>query len=64
MIYTYISCGECGNVVTNSLGIEGEDKETVLFVDESLRVLCTEDFTPGRKEKSSFVVGKPTSVLC
>ena len=40
------------------MAIEGDERETVLAVDESLKVLCTGDSTPGRKDKSSFIVGK------
>lgn len=50
--------------MTNTMAVEGDEKETVFFVDESLKVLCTGDATPGRKDRSPIIVGTNCDLTC
>jgi hypothetical protein len=54
----YYSCSECGTVVLNSLGLDGEDKEVLYKSEDSiaLRAICVEDATRKRKDKA-FIIG-------
>lgn len=52
------SCADCGTVVINSLGLDGEDQE-LLYASEDrtpLHAICVEDALRKRKDKA-FIVG-------
>lgn len=52
------SCGMCGTVVLNSLGMEGEDMEVLYTTPDNtpLHAICVEDAPRKRKDKS-FIAG-------
>lgn len=57
-LLSLLSCSECGTVVMNSVGLEGEDKELLYTSVDNIpiRAICVEDVAKKPKEKA-FVIG-------
>jgi len=53
---TIFSCSECGSAVINTMGIDGDEKETALTVTQPLKAICAEDSVSSKRERS-FIVG-------
>lgn len=50
------SCSDSGTAVVCSLGVEGEDKESIVYLNQPLKAICKED-SDNLKRERSFVVG-------